>query len=117
MGWPTGAGLRRAPRPRPRRRCAGPTPQGAVASLLPAAADPFFRAERLAPAPDAELAQGFAVLVVLDGEGKLGTHGGADPLPLARGDAVLVPWAAGPTRLDGDARRDRLPPARRTGGR
>ena len=77
----------------------GPEPQGAVASLLPAAADAYFRAERLTG--DAELAQGFAVLVVLDGEGELAPAQG-DPLPLHRGDAVLVPWAAGPARLHGD---------------
>jgi mannose-6-phosphate isomerase len=74
---------------------------GAVSSLLPPEADRFFRAERTAPSPTARLERGFAILVVTEGAGIL--HGGkGDPLPLRRGDGVLVPWAAGTCRLEGD---------------
>jgi mannose-6-phosphate isomerase len=74
---------------------------GAVTSLLPPTADPFFRAERIAPSPTAALERGFAILVVTEGAGIL--HGGeGEPLPLRRGDGVLMPWAAGDCRLEGD---------------
>jgi mannose-6-phosphate isomerase len=80
----------------------GPAPAGAVASLLPAAADRFFRAERVTGAGGgAELARGFAVGIVLDGAGSLRTASG-DALALARGAAVLVPWAAGDVRVEGE---------------
>ena len=68
-------------------------------SALVEAADAFFRIERLS-AP-ATVAPGFAVLVVLDGSGRLrGAHG---VLPLARGATVVLPHAAGELTLDGDA--------------
>jgi mannose-6-phosphate isomerase len=70
-----------------------------VERLLPAEADPFFRAERLRPDPAARLEAGFSILVVTDGSGRLGTRGGA--LDLARGDTVLVPFAAGPGEVRG----------------
>ena len=79
----------------------GPAPQAPVASLLPPAADAFFRAERVVAAPTAELAQGFAIGIVLEGEGRLRTENGEE-LALRRGDTALIPWAAGATRLDGD---------------
>jgi mannose-6-phosphate isomerase len=78
----------------------GPEPAGPVASLLPPAADGFFRAERLAPDPVAELAPGFAVVIALDGAGTLRT--GGDTLDVRRGDAVLVPFAAGAAQVEGD---------------
>lgn len=66
--------------------------------LLSTEADPFFRAERLhAPV---ELDPSFGVLVVLDGTGSLVTE--HTTLPLKRGETVVVPHAAGSTRLDGD---------------
>lgn len=66
--------------------------------LLPADADPYFRAEWLRGG--GELAQGFAVLVGLGGAGTLATEAGGTQ-PFARGDALLVPHAAGAGRLDG----------------
>jgi mannose-6-phosphate isomerase len=78
----------------------GPAPAGPVAELLPPAAQPFFRAERVAPDPTAELAQGFAVVIALDGTGTLRTDG--DALDVTRGDAVLIPYAAGPAHVEGD---------------
>jgi len=77
-----------------------PTRNGPVTRLLPPAADAFFRAERLAPAPIAALQQGFAILVVTEGAGALLAEGG-EPLPVRRGDTVLVPWAAGHCHLEG----------------
>jgi mannose-6-phosphate isomerase len=60
---------------------------------LPEAAAAYFRAERLT-AP-ATLDQGFSIVVVLDGSGRLGD------LEVSRGDTLLVPHAAGATRLEG----------------
>jgi mannose-6-phosphate isomerase len=81
----------------------GPRPDNAepVARLLPEAADPFFRADHLAPAPIAALEQGFAILVAVEGEGALLPESG-EALTVRRGDAVLVPWAAGACHLEGD---------------
>ena len=74
---------------------------GSVTRLLPPAADRFFRADRIAPAPVAELEAGFAILVLTDGGGTLHAEH-AEPLDVRRGDTVLVPWAAGAWRLEGD---------------
>jgi mannose-6-phosphate isomerase len=76
----------------------GPVRPG-VERLLPAAADPFFRAERLRPDPAAPLEAAFSILVVTGGSGRLETHGGAHSL--GRGDTVLVPFAAGPGEVRG----------------
>ena len=69
----------------------------AVAELLPAAAAPFFSAQRIAPAGgSAQLPAGFAVVLVTEGAGTLAG------LEVARGDVLLVPHAAGPVSADGD---------------
>jgi mannose-6-phosphate isomerase len=78
----------------------GPRPDDPVARLLPREADPFFRAERVAPAPEAEIERGFAVLVVIDGRGSLEPEDG-EPLGLRRGDTVLLPHSAGVCRVTG----------------
>ncbi|HEY6710459.1 MAG TPA: carbohydrate kinase, partial [Actinomycetota bacterium] len=70
-----------------------------VERLFPAEADPFFRAERLRPAPTAALEAAFSILVVTDGSGRLETRGGS--LELDRGTTVLVPYAAGPGEVRG----------------
>ena len=62
--------------------------------LLPQTADPYFRAERIGGGT--KLEAGFAIVVVLSGEGSLGE------LAIEKGDAVLVPYAAGPAELQGD---------------
>jgi mannose-6-phosphate isomerase len=82
---------------RPARPADGRT---GVGVLLPADADPYFRAELLEPAPVAELDPGFAILVVLDGDGRLETEDGGE-LALARGATALVPHGAGAARLTG----------------
>jgi mannose-6-phosphate isomerase len=85
-------------------RLAGVTGGGAGRSLLPAAADAFFRAERVRGGD--ELDQGFSILVGIAGSGELGDE------PFGRGDAVLVPYGAGTLALTGDAEAIRCrPPA------
>jgi mannose-6-phosphate isomerase len=71
--------------------------RGTAARLLPEAADEFFSARRLRGGD--RLEQGFSVLVVVAGEGWL--TGEQDDLALRRGDTLLVPYAAGPLRVDG----------------
>jgi mannose-6-phosphate isomerase len=72
-----------------------------VTRLLPAEADDFFRVERAEPGDPGpvDFSPQVAVLVVLDGQGRLSWDGGA--LPLSRGQTVFVPYGAGPTRVDG----------------
>jgi mannose-6-phosphate isomerase len=82
-------------------RLRGPRPDGAVARLLPTEADPFFRAERIAPTPETEIEPGFAVLVVLEGNGTLEPDDG-QPLALRRGETVLLPHGAGACRASGE---------------
>jgi mannose-6-phosphate isomerase len=80
-----------------------PTSSDAVTDLLPAAADPYFRAQRISTERGrVELEPSFAILVVLDGVLTLsGEHG--QPLALHRGETALVPYAAGATTLQGSA--------------
>jgi mannose-6-phosphate isomerase len=68
-------------------------------SLLPAAADPFFVAERVRAGE--RLAPGYAVLVVTEGGGALVPEAGR-PVPVRRGSTVLIPYAAGACALTGD---------------
>ncbi|HKH16580.1 MAG TPA: hypothetical protein VKA57_03565 [Solirubrobacteraceae bacterium] len=76
--------------------------EGSVAALLPAAADPYFRAERIRPgAREVESGPSFAVLVVLGGEGALRTERG-DELAVRAGATALIPFAAGATTLAGE---------------
>ncbi len=85
-----------------------------VAPLLPDAAAPYFRAERLRPAlGPVERDPSFAVLVVQAGEGALRTAAG-DLLPLRRGSTVLVPHAAGRTTFEGSVDAIRCLPAEAT---
>jgi mannose-6-phosphate isomerase len=82
---------------------------------LPGDADPYFRAERLAGG--AALDPGFSVLIGLAGSGTLATEAG--DLPLARGDAVLLPHGAGAGELRGEVEilRARPPDANAPEGR
>jgi mannose-6-phosphate isomerase len=96
LGWKTALGCaERAARDATALR--GPRSDGAIADLLPAAARPFFDAQRIAPAGDTtQLDAGFAVIVVIDGTG---TIAGLD---VTRGDALVVPHAAGAVTAEGD---------------
>jgi mannose-6-phosphate isomerase len=76
--------------------------------LLPDAADPYFRAERVRGGD--ELSPSFAILLVTGGVGALRSSDG-DDLELRRGTTALVPFAAGATTLSGDLEAIRcLPP-------
>lgn len=68
-------------------------------SVFPAEADDFFHATRLTPDPEVTVAAGYALLVVLAGDGELAWSGGA--MPIAHGQTILVPWGAGDLRLSG----------------
>ncbi|MEP6954947.1 MAG: class I mannose-6-phosphate isomerase [Solirubrobacteraceae bacterium] len=75
----------------------GPRPDDALSELLPAAAARFFRAQRIAPGGGAAaLGVGFVVIVVTEGAGAIAG------LDVARGDALLVPHAAGDVVAEGD---------------
>lgn len=82
-----------------------------ITRLLPREADEFFRVERVETAAGpASFAPQVAVLVVLDGQGRLAWADGA--WPVARGTTVFMPFGAGPTRLEGDVSVLRcMPPA------
>ena len=74
-------------------------PAGAGASVLPVEADPYFRLERVVIDGTAELAPGFAVLVVTGGTLTLETAAGVLDLP--RGTTAVAPLSAGPLRVSG----------------
>jgi len=96
LGWDVAlASVERAARDAEALR--GARTDGAVSELLPAAAGPFFSAQRIAPGGgSAQLPAGFAVVIVIEGAGTLAG------LEVTRGDALLVPHAAGPVSADGD---------------
>jgi mannose-6-phosphate isomerase len=96
LGWDVALGCveRRA---RDAAELRGPPAEGAVSEILPDAAHRCFSAQRIAPAGDAaQLPAGFAVIVVLEGAGSLAG------LDVSRGDAVLVPHAAGTVSAEGE---------------
>jgi mannose-6-phosphate isomerase len=74
--------------------------------LLPEDADEFFTAVRLHGGD--RLEQGFSVLIVVAGEGRL--TGENDDVLLRRGDTLLTPYAAGPLHLEGQIHAIRLAP-------
>jgi mannose-6-phosphate isomerase len=82
-------------------RRAAAVPRNGVERLFPDDADGFFRAERIRSATaDVELDAGFAILIVLEGQGQLETAAG-DSLVVRRGSTILIPHAAGTTTLSG----------------
>jgi mannose-6-phosphate isomerase len=73
-------------------------------SLMPAAADPYFRTLRIRTTSHTNYTSNvdatFAVVLVTEGSGYLnGTFG---PTPIAQGDALLIPYAAGGFSFSGD---------------
>ncbi len=82
----------------------------ATGSLLPGEADPFFVAERVDTKVGRHLSQSYAVLVVTEGDGHLGTENGAS-VPVRRGSTVVIPHAAGAAVLTGDIEGVRCLPA------
>ena len=92
-GWDAGLlGALHAPRP-------GAAERPGVTRLLPARADAFFRAERVAVAEPLTFEPGYAILVVVSGALLITYPAGT--LPVRRGSTVLVPHDAGPTTLEG----------------
>jgi mannose-6-phosphate isomerase len=71
---------------------------GERVNLLPAAADPYFRADRVRAGD--RMPPGFAVARATGGAGELRT-GSGDRLDLKRGDAAVIPYFAGGWQLDG----------------
>lgn len=97
----------RTPRP-------GAAERPGVTRLLPARADPYFRAHRVDVSASATgpvaFEPGYAILVVVAGHGEVGYASGR--LPVRRGATILVPHAAGRVTLEGHLRALRcLPPA------
>lgn len=71
--------------------------------LLPAASTPFFQVHLAAPrAAPVEVEAGFAVAVVLTGEGSI--HDETSTTDVQRGDVVAVPYAAGRWGVSGAVR-------------
>ena len=82
---------------------------GAVQDVMPVAANPYFRAQRVFGRSAAQLEASFAVVVVLSGKGQL--EGDGWDLAIERGTTLVVPWGAGPVRTTGDVELLRcLPP-------
>lgn len=76
----------------------GPIDGGTARELvLPRAADPYFRAERLRAGAHCEAS--FAVLIVVDGDGQLLVDGEA--LAIRKGQTLVLPHAAGPMSIHG----------------
>jgi mannose-6-phosphate isomerase len=89
----------------------GPRPNEAIAELLPPAAAPFFTAQSLDTAGgQLPLDAGFAVVLVTEGAGELAGE------QVARGDALVVPHAAGEVEAEGELKAIVCRPPRSDGG-
>jgi mannose-6-phosphate isomerase len=117
LGWPRALEAMdlTASLPQSLVRSAPDTSDG-VQELFPAAAAPYFRAQRISASEKAiHLDQSFAILIVLDGGATLLSERG-DALVLRGGQTALVPHAAGRMTLDGRVSVIRcLPPALHAG--
>ena len=82
-------------------RALPPDAAGLVPALV-AAAEPYFRADWISPGEHDAVPAGFAVVVVLDGDGRVSSDGG--DLDVRRGDVALVPHSAGRWELRGGVR-------------
>lgn len=71
-----------------------------VTRLLPREADAFFNVEHILPVAPVELSARFSVLLVTDGHG-IASCPSSGPTNLNRGQALVVPHAAGPLTLSG----------------
>jgi mannose-6-phosphate isomerase len=96
-------GLRRHSKP------GGPAPAEAVQDVMPPAANPYFRAQRIFGQGAVRLEASFAVVVVLSGQGSLDGDGWSQTIK--RGDTLVVPWGSGAVRATGEVELLRcLPP-------
>ncbi|MGO9658990.1 MAG: class I mannose-6-phosphate isomerase [Acidimicrobiales bacterium] len=75
------------------------TEGGSVQDVMPGAADPYFRAQRVFGGDAVSLAASFAVVVVLSGQGSL--EGDGWTVPVKRGNTFVVPFAAGAVGVTG----------------
>ena len=74
---------------------------GALTSALPAEADPYFRLHRIAPQSEGvQVEAGFAIAIAVNGRGVLSAGGSGHEI--TRGDALLMPHAAGDWSVSGD---------------
>ncbi len=71
---------------------------GAMRSILPIKSDGYFRAH-LAPG-NGDFEAGFAVALVLNGAGEI-TFANTPSMPIAQGDAIVIPHAAGNYSITG----------------
>jgi mannose-6-phosphate isomerase len=71
---------------------------GSRDGLLPSVADAFFRVER--PVSGMELAEGFRIVVVVEGQGDLRTSRWSVPIEV--GQCLLLPWSCGSVSIHGD---------------
>lgn len=72
-----------------------------LTSALPASADAYFRAHRMAPGNHAlAIEPGFAIVVVTEGRGVLDV--GESGMEVARGDALVIPHGAGTWSIAGN---------------
>lgn len=80
--------------------------ESTTAQALVPAADPFFRIERASADDRPEIAAGFAVLIVLEGEGTLrsATASASIELPLSAGATVILPHGVGDQTVTGTLR-------------
>ena len=84
-------------------RRAAPSDVGTARSLLPPGADPYFRAWAVdSSAAAVTIHAAFTVVVVTEGAGTLRWAGGHSAIK--RGDALVVPYAAGALTFDGGVR-------------
>lgn len=79
-----------------------------VTRLLPPSADPFFRAQRVDVSAPVTFDPGYAILIVVAGDGQI-THS-TGSLAVRRGATILVPHSAGATTLEGDVQALRCQP-------
>lgn len=70
-------------------------------TALPAQADPYFRLHRIVPGKEGlSVEAGFAIVLVTEGRGVLTV--GNTGWQITRGDALLLPYAAGPWSVSGE---------------
>jgi mannose-6-phosphate isomerase len=72
---------------------------GTVEDVLPEAAAPYFRAQRVRGGDQVSLEPSFAVVIAVAEEGLV--RGDSWEVKVKRGDTFVVPWGAGETRVEG----------------
>jgi mannose-6-phosphate isomerase len=72
---------------------------GSVEDILPEAARPYFRAQRARGGDGVSLEPSFAVVLAVSGKGSL--RGDGWEVGVQRGDTFVVPWGAGPVKVEG----------------